>query len=80
MSLEQIHEFLGWCTVLNAVFFLLALVKIRLIRNQAVELHNKIFRIDEASLHRLYLQYFIVLKAGFLIFNLTPYLALHLIT
>ena len=78
MNIETLTTFLGWCTVINLVIFLVAAIKIMVMRDWASKIHAKMFRIDEESVRRMYFQFLAMYKIAFVVLNLVPYVALRI--
>ncbi len=78
MTIETIREFLGWCTVINASVFVVACLKLLLMRDWGSEIHAKMFKIDAEAVRRVYFQFLVTYKIAILVFNLVPYVALRI--
>jgi hypothetical protein len=78
MTLPQLTDFLGWCTVINMGLMLLSLIAVTLFRAPATQLHAKMFGMDETALAAAYFQYLGQYKLLVILFNLVPYLALKM--
>ncbi|ADV91955.1 hypothetical protein VIVU109784_22280 [Vibrio vulnificus] len=80
MSLEQITEFLGWCTLINIVILSLSTVLVLLLKSKILSYHSKLFDISKPRLNALYFSYLGHYKVITLAFFLVPYLALKVIS
>ncbi|WP_169568304.1 DUF6868 family protein [Sneathiella limimaris] len=78
MTIDQITEFLGWCSVLNIALLTLAALSIMVLRNPIMSLHHALFGIEKEALPDLYLKYLAAYKILILMTNLVPYIALKL--
>lgn len=76
MNIEMIREFLGWCTVINYGLIIVALIKMALLRDWKKKVNAKLFGLDEASVQRAQMQFFVNYQLAIVVFNLTPYIAL----
>jgi len=80
MNIETIREFLGWCTIINYGLMILAFLKVYALRNTLAQFRQELFGLDEESVRRLQGQFFVNYKVAIIIFNLTPYIALSIMT
>jgi hypothetical protein len=79
ISADALLEFLGWCTVINMVFLLLASIVLGPMRGAFQGIHAKIFGLSEEDVSRVYFQYLAQYKIAIAIFNLVPWIALSMI-
>ena len=56
-SLETVTEFLGWCTAINFGVLVVAAISVSLMRGMMVNIHTKLYGLDEEDLTRQYFQY-----------------------
>lgn len=80
MSAETLTTLLGWCTAINFGMLIVSTVVLYLGRSRITPLHARMFGIDEAALPIVYFQYLGYYKLIILTLNLTPYIAMKLIT
>ncbi len=80
MTIETLTEFFGWITVINMGLLMFSTLMIFLLRGVAIKMHSKMFDLDEKDLNRAYFQYLGTFKILVIVFNLTPYIALKLIS
>ena len=78
MTLEQLTEFLGWCTLMNVVILAVSALCVVAFRSSLAQLHANLFGMEQATLPGAYFRYLGYYKIGILLLNLTPYLALRL--
>lgn len=78
MTLSQITEFLGWASVLNISFLLIATVLLIVLKDTVLEIHSQLFNIDKNKLTEMYFQYLGNYKIASLVFCVVPYLSLKL--
>ena len=79
MTIDQLTQFLGWCTLINLVFIVLTSILLVLFRASIGRIHQRLTGVSEPGLYRIYFQYLAAYKILFLVFNLVPYMALKLI-
>jgi len=78
LTLAQITAFLGWCTLINLGFYLVAVIFVIGMKDWLMRTHSRMFRIDKTALPRIYMDYLARYKIAILVLNLAPYLALRL--
>jgi len=75
-SIETLTTFIGWCTVINIGFILLAMLVLSVFREGLAALNAKLFGVtkEEAkvTLFRVFHQY----RFAFIFLNLVPYIVL----
>ena len=76
MTLEQLREFFGWCTVVNFGLLLVSTVAILAAGRWIARLHGRLFHLPETELLKNYYQYLSIYKVLALVFNFAPWLAL----
>ena len=80
MNIETICEFLGWCTIINYGLMILAFLKVYALRNTLAQFRQELFGLDEESVRQLQGQFFVNYQLVIIVFNLTPYIALSIMT
>jgi len=80
MYINEITTFLGWCTVINIAIYAFSALFIIVFKNFTITLQSKLIDIDAEELPTLYFKYLANFKLAVIIFNLTPYIALRLMT
>lgn len=78
-SIEFLREFVGWCTVINLLVLIVASLVITAFKKPISKLHGDITELDKKTLDQAYFNYLANYKIAFLIFNLTPYVALRML-
>ena len=78
MTIELLTEFLGWCSVINVGFLVVASVFLTLTRGAVSKIHAGMFGLRQEDLARAYFQYLAQYKIAVLVLNLVPYLALKI--
>lgn len=79
-TIETVTVVLGWCTVLNLGMLAFTGVIVMAMRKLMMQVHARMFGVNETELPGLYFQYMAQYQLGILILNLAPYLALKIIT
>lgn len=79
MNVETLTELFGWMSVISIGILMFSTFMLLAIRKFAVNVHSKMFHIDEKDLNRAYFQYLAQFKIVVIVFHLTPYLALKII-
>ena len=78
ITLQKLTELLGWSSIINMVFLLLALVLLTTMKDRLVAIHKRMFRLSDEDLSRAYFQYLGQYKMLIFVFNLVPYVALKI--
>ncbi|QBY04942.1 hypothetical protein E2K93_11355 [Thalassotalea sp. HSM 43] len=78
MDVQQLAEFFGWCTVINAIFLILAWLIMQVFAEPIKALHRRMFTLDDETLQCVYFKFFGYYKLAIYVFNLAPYIALKL--
>ena len=78
-TIDQITNFLGWCTIINICILLLSTLSLVIWRKFVTKIHERIFNLSEQELSSLYFRYLAYYKIGVIIFNLVPYFSLKII-
>ena len=78
ITLSQLTELLGWASVLNIVFLLLASLLLTTMKGSILPIHTRMFGVSEEDMSRAYVQYMAQYKIAVFVFNLVPYLALKI--
>ena len=79
MTIDQIREMLGWCTLINVGLMLFSYLFICTARAWVYKMHSKWLPITEEQFNGLIYGIFGVYKILIIVFNLVPYLALSII-
>jgi len=77
MAMEELAAILGWCTVVNFVFLVLTNIVLVVFKNSIQSLHGRLTGLSIEELNRLYFEYIGRFKTLWIVFNLTPYLAIR---
>jgi len=76
MTMETLRTFLGWCTVINMTFLILASLFLGPMRGLVIAVHGKFMPLSTEDLLRAYFDYLSHYKIAVVVFNLVPYVAL----
>ncbi len=80
MSVEIVTELLGWLCILNIGLLLFSTILIVSMRETISDIHSKMFGLDKRDLGKAYFQYIAQYKIAIIVLNLSPYLALKIMT
>lgn len=80
MRVETLRSMLAWCTLLNYAILLVWFFVLMFARGWVFRLHTQWFKLSEEKFDTLHYQAMSVYKIFILVFNLTPYLALRILT
>lgn len=79
MDIQVLTRFFLWCSLINGGFFLLASLIIMLRPDFIFNIHSRIFKISREQFNMAVYGFLGLMKVVFLVFNLTPYIALLII-
>lgn len=79
ITLSQLTELLGWASVINIAYLLIATLIIKFMKSSISSIHIKIFEIDKQELNSKYFDFLSMYKIATLVFIVAPYLALKII-
>lgn len=80
MAMNELAVLFGWMSVINLAILFLSTISVILTRGFMARLHSRLFGLDDKELGRIYFQYLSYYKLAIIILNITPYLALKLMT
>ena len=78
ITLSQITEFLGWASIINMAFLLLATLSLVVMKDFVTTTHSKLFNISKTELPAIYFNYLASYKTTALIFCVIPYISLKI--
>ena len=78
ITISQLTELLGWASVINIVYLLLATLALMFMRRTISSIHSKVLDIDEKELSSKYFDFLSIYKIVTLVFIVAPYLALKI--
>ena len=79
MTFETIRAILAWCTTINLIILLVWFVFYAFARDWTYRLHSKWFKLPEEQFDVIHYCGIALFKIGFILFNLVPYLAMHIV-
>ena len=79
ITLSQLTELLGWASVINIAYLILATVILIFMKDSVTSIHTKLFNIDGNELNSKYFDFLSMYKIATLVFIVAPYLALKII-
>ncbi|WP_371169574.1 DUF6868 family protein [Aliiroseovarius sp. 2305UL8-7] len=80
MTLENMTSFFGWISVINIAFLLLATFGVVVMKRMAIRIHSSMFHMTDEALNAAYFTYLANFKLLTLVFGITPWLALKLMS
>ena len=78
MTIFQIREMLGWCSLINIGLLLLMFVLVTLMRSFVYKMHSKWFPITESQFNIAIYSFFGFYKVVVYVFNIIPWIALSI--
>jgi len=79
MTLEIIRKTLAWCIVMNFGLLIWWLLFFILARDWMYRMHTKWFTLSKENFDRIHYSGMALFKLAIILFNLVPYLALHIV-
>ncbi|MDJ0656533.1 MAG: hypothetical protein QNJ40_20400 [Xanthomonadales bacterium] len=80
MTLATLHAMLGWCTVINVAILMLWFAVTWLMPETMYRVYRRVFQITREQFDQVQLSGLTQYRLLILVFNLTPWLALHGVT
>lgn len=80
ISIESMTVFFGWTAVINILLLFVSAIAVIVARGPISRIHGSMFGLDAADLSRAYFQYIAQFKIVIIVFSITPYLALKLMS
>lgn len=77
MDIQQLTEFLAWCTAINVIILVVAALALWTMRGLVTRIHCAMFGLSESSVCEQYFRFLATYKILIITFNLAPYLALR---
>jgi len=78
ITISQLTELLGWASVINVGYLLLATIILMFMRGTVSSIHSKMFNINEKELISKYFDFLSNYKLVTLVFMVAPYIALKI--
>ena len=80
MTLEHLTSFFGWMSVINIAFLLLVTIGLAVMKPMAIRIHSSMFDLTQEALNSAYFSYLANFKLLTLVFAVTPWIALKLMS
>ena len=80
LNIEQLAAFFGWCSVINMGLLIFSTLMIIVFKGPISAIHSRLMSLEKDKLPNLYMHYLAYYKIAIIMLNITPYLALKLIT
>lgn len=78
ITISQLTEFLGWASIINIGYLLLATIILIFMKGTMFPIHKKMFDVDEKELNSKYFDFLSNYKIVTLVFMVAPYIALKI--
>ncbi len=78
ITISQLTELLGWASVINIAYLLLATLILIFMRGTISSIHSKMLDIEEKELSSKYFDFLSIYKIVTLVFIVAPYIALKI--
>ncbi len=79
MSIESVSEVLLWCTLINYALLLWWFLVFRFAHEWIYRLHGRWFSLTLEQFDAIHYGGMAIYKVGIFLFNLVPYVALHIV-
>jgi hypothetical protein len=79
MDMQKLTTFFMWCSIINGALLVLSTIGIVLGPDFGLSLQSKLFHIPSETLNLALYLYLGLFKIAWLVFNVTPYLALRVV-
>ncbi len=79
MDIQKLKHFFCWCTIINGILLTLSITMCILAPDLVYSVQSKLFHITQESYNLVFYSILGLFKIAWLIFNLTPYIALVII-
>jgi EamA domain-containing membrane protein RarD len=78
ITLSQLTELLGWASILNITYLVVATLTLVVMKGPITSVHKMLFDIDEKDLSLKYFNFLSNYKIATLVFMVAPYISLKL--
>jgi hypothetical protein len=79
MDIGTLTTFFMWCTIINGVMYVLSAIMITSARDFVYSVHSKWFNIPRETFNVAIYSFLGFFKIVFIVFNVTPYVALLIV-
>ncbi len=80
MAIEEIRSVLGWCTLINYAVLLYWFAMFRFAHDRVQQIHGRWFSIPTETFDTVHYALMGVFKLGIFVFNVVPWIAIHIVT
>lgn len=78
ITISQLTELLGWASVINIAYLLLATLILMFMKGTISSIHSKVLDLNEKELSSKYFDFLSIYKIVTLVFIVAPYIALKI--
>lgn len=78
ITISQLTTLLGWASVINIAYLLLATITLIFMRETISSIHSKMLDVDKKELSSKYFDFLSIYKVLTLVFIVAPYIALKI--
>ena len=78
ITISQLTELLGWASIINIAYLLLATLIFMFMRETVASIHSKMFEVEEKELNSKYFDFLSSYKIVTSVFMIAPYIALKI--
>ncbi len=79
MDIQKLKSFFMWCTIINGILLVFSIALCVLIPDLIYSIHGRLFNITHETLDVLVYSFLGLFKIVWLVFNVTPYIALLIV-
>jgi hypothetical protein len=79
MTLETIRDILAWCSVINIILLLVWFIMFALAHDCVYRMHSKWYKLSQDAFNTVHYSGIAFFKIVIFVFNIVPYLALHIV-
>ena len=79
MDIRKLKSFFMWCTIINGALLVFSIIVSILIPDLVYSIQGKLFHITQESFSLVFYSFLGLFKIFWLVFNVTPYVALVII-
>jgi len=80
MDIQKLKRFFMWCTIIDGILLIFSFALCALVPDLIYSIHGKLFHISPETLNVLIYSFLGLFKIFWLVFNVTPYITLLIIT
>jgi hypothetical protein len=80
MDIQKLKSFFMWCTIIDGILLVFSFALCALVPDLIYSIHGKLFHIPHETINVLVYSFLGLFKIFWLVFNVTPYITLLIIT